>query len=1202
MILKLLRLTFVVWLCCIFQAQAQLTTGDIAFVAINADGNDDLAFVTFKDIPANTTIYFNDNEWNGLAIGSGGAFTTGEGTATWSSGASIISAGTVITLNDLSATKTASIGTIINSMALGANDEAVFCFLGTDASTPTTFLAAIGKNAGNNPFGDLAGTGLTSGSTAILFANDEDIAEYVGSRTGLTINDYVTNLNNTSNTSFWLTQDASGDQHLDGTAPDVPFNTTVFSFSTSDNTPPSVSNLTIESATIIKVTYNEEVTNATATNTANYVFNPALAISSITYDNATKTATITHAGFADGVAYTLTINGITDLASNTMTTAYVNNSLIFNGTNPDLIITEIMYNPPVYNAGTPTLEFIEIYNNGTTTAKLGGLRIKDGGDFNFVLPARDVAPQTTVLLATDATEATAFYSDLGFIDLPVTGNVISNGGELIELSNSAGTIIDAVTYDDAAPWPTTPDGTGPSLELLNPTLSSNDGTNWKASTNNLGSTGTAGITVFATPGTFTPTITPNISFKLTHSNVKENVATINIEVSINTVSTQESKVDVAVVAGGTAVATTDYTFASQTLTFPANTTASQNATVTIVNNTTAQNARFLVLQISNPLNANLGTTTQHILYILDDDKAAPTATKAIDLTLASSFLVDAAGSAEISDYDPTTKKLFVINSVANKLEILDLTNPAAITKSTPIDMSAYGIGCQSVAVKNGFVAVAVDVANYANGKVIFFNTAGTFIKEVTVGNLPDMVTFSPDGKMVLTANEGQPNADYSIDPEGTISIIDITGGIANLTQTNVTTLNFNAFDSQLATLKAAGVRIYGVNATVSKDMEPEYIAVSDDSKRAYVTLQENNALAFVNLETKTITDIKPLGLKDHNLPNNSLDASDQSGAIIMANWKVKGMYQPDAIDFFEVGGTNYLITANEGDSRDYDALSEEVRVNSSSYVLDPTVFPDATILKRNQNLGRLTVTNKTGDTDGDGDFDEIHVLGGRSFSIWNAATGALVYDSGDLIERIVAENPIYGALFNASNANNNLKNRSDNKGPEPEGVTVVKTGLNKHYAFVGLERIGGAMVFDVTNPAAPIFVDYVNNRLTGTTAGGDLGTEGVLVIPETESPTGVSLLVLANEVSATISVYSMNNLLTPIEEELISEKLEVYPNPSNQFKVYFNKPISFELSDIQGKSLKKLINSSSMDLSDLKNGVYILKTTKGEVKRIVVQH
>jgi len=260
------------------------------------------------------------------------------------------------------------------------------------------------------------------------------------------------------------------------------------------------------------------------------------------------------------------------------------------------------------------------------------------------------------------------------------------------------------------------------------------------------------------------------------------------------------------------------------------------------------------------------------------------------------------------------------------------------------------------------------------------------------------------------------------------------------------------------------------------------------------------------------------------MKSNSLDASDRDGVVNIRPWPVKGFYLPDAIDSFSVGGETFLITANEGDTRDWDGYSEEERVKDLT--LDPTVFPLRATLRRDENIGRLKVTSSRGDTDGDGDFDELYSFGGRSFSIWDES-GALVFDSGDAIEQIIAADPVFGHIFNAGHTNITRDDRSDDKGPEPEAVAVHKIGP-AHYAFIGLERIGGVMVFDVSEPAAPRFITYVNNRDPATKpalgAGGDCGPEGLLVIDDSASPIGVPLLVVTNEVSSTVTLYRIDRI------------------------------------------------------------------------------
>ncbi len=490
--------------------------------------------------------------------------------------------------------------------------------------------------------------------------------------------------------------------------------------------------------------------------------------------------------------------------------------------------------------------------------------------------------------------------------------------------------------------------------------------------------------------------------------------------------------------------------------------------------------------------------------------------------LAVKSTISSANGAEISVFDPGTNRVFTV--AGNAIEYYTLNSAGVLSSPTAIPYGftpAAGTTAlpNSVAVNNGVLVFSFAIVNSTTnaqelGKVAFYNPAtATYISDVTVGYLPDMVAFSPNGTKILTANEGEPNSygvvGTSFDPEGSVSIIDISNGIASAT---VTEASFTSFNSQMASLKAAGVRIYGPGSTVAQDLEPEYIAFMNN-QFATVTLQENNAVAIVDISTGTVTNIYPLGLKDHSIAGNGFDASDRdltssTGKINIQNWPVKGMYMPDAIASFTSGDVTYFITANEGDSRAYTGYSEEIRVGVGGYVLDPTIFPNATTLKTNANLGRLQLTNASGDTDGDGDFDEIHALGARSFTIWNT-NFTPVFDSGDQLEQITASQS--AASFNSDGLAATFDTRSDNKGPEPEAVTTG-TVNGVLYAFVGSERTGDIFMYDITNPAAPVFKQYIN-----TTA--DMGVEGIIFVPASQSPTGNALVITSAEVSKTVSVY-----------------------------------------------------------------------------------
>ena len=514
----------------------------------------------------------------------------------------------------------------------------------------------------------------------------------------------------------------------------------------------------------------------------------------------------------------------------------------------------------------------------------------------------------------------------------------------------------------------------------------------------------------------------------------------------------------------------------------------------------------------------------------DDAIPAPTP---VSLALEKIGAYDGAvlGAAEITAYDAASKRLFIVNGANGTVDVLDLANPATPKLLGTINVFAFGGGVNSVAVHDGLVALAVEAkVKTSPGVVAFYNAADLkLLSSVTVGALPDMVTFTADGKTLLVANEGEPNSyglPDSVDPEGSISVITV-----NRTGTpTVATADFRQFIGQEAALRTAGIRIFGPGANAAQDLEPEYIAVSDDGKTAYVTLQENNAIAVVDIATAKVSALKPLGTKNHKLAGFGLDASDEDGgvntnsgtpAIKIAPQPVKGMYLPDGMASFSIKGVNYLITANEGDARaDWPGFNEEKRVRDHCPLgLDPAVFgANAANLAFDSNLGRLRVTSapdgsKTG-KNAAGQCTELYSFGARSFSIWTTGI-ALVFDSGDDLEQ--RTKALAMANFNASHDNNTLDSRSANKGPEPEGVVIGVFGA-KTYAFIGLERIGGVMVYDVSVPTAPVFATYLNTRNALT---GDRGPEGLALIMADKSPNGKPLLIVGNEVSGTTAIYQL---------------------------------------------------------------------------------
>lgn len=453
--------------------------------------------------------------------------------------------------------------------------------------------------------------------------------------------------------------------------------------------------------------------------------------------------------------------------------------------------------------------------------------------------------------------------------------------------------------------------------------------------------------------------------------------------------------------------------------------------------------------------------------------------------------------AEIAAFDPASERLFV--TTGPSIEVLDASDPADLSFLDAIDVTGIGESVQSVAAKAGLVAAAIAGPSEGEPGTVAIYDARTLelIDQAEVGVLPDQLAFTRRGLSLVVANEGEPTD--TDDPAGSISHLRLA---RDGTIREVATFGFEAFDARVAELRAEGVRIFP-GQLPSLDFEPEYVAVAPNGRTAMATLQEANAVALIDLVRNRVVDVIGLGAKNHALPGNGLDPSDEDGGIAIDNWPVFGLSMPDAIAAFEVRGRTYYAIANEGDARD-----EDERVKNLD--LDPTAFPNAAALQEDEALGRLEVSTIDGDIDGDGDFDQLFAYGGRSFSILDAR-GKLIFDSGDQLERITAgEVP---AQFNSNGSPASFDTRSDAKGPEPEGLAIGEVE-GKPFLFLGLERTGGVAVYDLSDPFAPQFVQY-------TTEAADVSPEGLLFVDGGDSPTGQPFLVVTNEVSATTTVWDV---------------------------------------------------------------------------------
>ena len=469
-----------------------------------------------------------------------------------------------------------------------------------------------------------------------------------------------------------------------------------------------------------------------------------------------------------------------------------------------------------------------------------------------------------------------------------------------------------------------------------------------------------------------------------------------------------------------------------------------------------------------------------------------------------------------------------------------------LTLGTPVNVATHvndsgftAGGVQSLDISGNLLAIAVaNATKNLSGVIAFYtldaNGSATFVRKVTVGALPDGVAFSPNGKHLVVANEGEPlkNSATSVsDAEGSISIIAITDGQPATSATTLGFTDFNTGGSRASELPA-GVRIVRPGATFSQDVEPEYVTISDDSTTAFVTLQEANAVAVVDLVNARISKIHALGVKDFGHSKNKIWTNDTTttgayttcaSATVCAPPTLKnytnlyGYYLPDGVASFTVGGKTYFLTGNEGDNKDdyiETASAESARVSSISSSLDTTVFPSSV----STELARLNI-NKTangvavGVNSTTGKYEKLYTYGARSFSIWDADTGAQVFDSGDDFERVVYNDATPSLLFSA------LKGRMDDKGPEPENIVVGQVG-NEYFAFIGLERSSGIMMYQITNPAKPKFVQYIRNTSDAATTG-DISPEGLKFISAADSPTGVPLLLVGYEVSGSMAVFQI---------------------------------------------------------------------------------
>ena len=471
------------------------------------------------------------------------------------------------------------------------------------------------------------------------------------------------------------------------------------------------------------------------------------------------------------------------------------------------------------------------------------------------------------------------------------------------------------------------------------------------------------------------------------------------------------------------------------------------------------------------------------------------------------------GVAEIVAYNSDTGEAYVVNGQDGLLYRLAISNRGisilgSMDAKDLVEGFAYG-DMTSVAVDtvNNHIAVALQSENYAaDGRVLLLDYNLNLIACYETGVQPDMVTFTHNGRKILTADEGEPRKGYgegTVDPAGSVTMID-------LEKDTVKTMGFENFDA--ADLAAEGVLIGKVNGqmnTAAADLEPEYIAVSADDVTAYVTLQEANAVATVDLVSGKVLSVKSLGFQDLSREENAIDLLEDDVYEAKTYENAVGVYMPDGISTYEANGVTYLVTANEGDAREWGDYTNEVKENLKA--------TDGTKAKSVRVLDKKMVAVP--------DENLEYLYGSRSFTVFRADTMEKVYDSANDFEEKTAQ--YLPAWFNCSNDNVKIDDRSRKKGPEPESVSVGQIG-NRTYAFIALERIGGIMVYDITDPANTSYVNYINTRDFGGDIAEDVAPEGLAFISANDTESGRPMLLAAFEVSGTVAAYDISGSATDV--------------------------------------------------------------------------
>lgn len=552
------------------------------------------------------------------------------------------------------------------------------------------------------------------------------------------------------------------------------------------------------------------------------------------------------------------------------------------------------------------------------------------------------------------------------------------------------------------------------------------------------------------------------------------------------------------------------------------------------------------------------------------------------------------GVAEIVTYNKDDKVFYVVSGVTQSIDLVKINSDGSTECKKRInigdvlkgqDINVGDMTSVSYSNEKNLLAVAVQDEDYKNnGHIVILDKEGNYKESFECGVQPDMVTFTKDGKYIISADEGEPREGYvnGIDPKGSVTIIDVENKSTNKVEFNINRVE--ALNNGVLLKK---------DSNPAEDLEPEYIAISDDNKTAFVSLQENNAIASIDIESGKINYVKGLGFIDHSVEGNEIDAvrgKGKNAKIDIKNDNFLGTPMPDGIAFLSKDGRDYILTANEGDAREWGKKKNKYE-NTKSKKFDEKADKKTEYLDNDKTDGL--------------DENKIYLLGGRSFSIYDASDLTRVYNSGSDFEKITAR--IFPDFFNTSNDEDKgpdkLDARSNKKGPEAENIAVLNI-KDKTYAIVGLERISGIMIYDITDPSNPVYKDYFNNRIfiksvndkeeIGLEKRGNIGPEGLCAIEAKDSPTGKPIVLVANEVSGTVQVIEFNYSEDEKNSEIpwidIEDNAEIVEVDENNYD-------SLTHRDNIEKTYPVFVNYSSKDeKNDMEKGMEDKKEQEGEKK------